>query len=309
MSATTLPESFLRQASLSAHDYAELTKLRVTTLIVLTAWAGYFFAARQAGLPVMSWVLLHALIGIGLASSGTAALNEVMERDIDRQMRRTARRPLPSGRMPAWHGLAIGLALTVGGSLYLWVFTNLLTAALTFLTSVVYLAAYTPLKQISPWCTFVGAFPGAMPCVLGWTAIQGKISVETVVLFAIMFFWQFPHFFSIAWLYREDYAAGGIRMLPVVEPNGQSTGRQIMAYSVLLIPVSMLPGFMGMTSPFYSLTALLLGVGFLYYAARLAQCGLPTTSPVSKPLARQLLRVSVLYLPILFAIMMASARH
>jgi protoheme IX farnesyltransferase len=148
-----------------------------------------------------------------------------------------------------------------------------------------------------------------MPCVLGWTAIQGKISVETVVLFAIMFFWQFPHFFSIAWLYREDYAAGGIRMLPVVEPNGQSTGRQIMAYSVLLIPVSMLPGFMGMTSPFYSLTALLLGVGFLYYAARLAQCGLPTTSPVSKPLARQLLRVSVLYLPILFAIMMASARH
>jgi heme o synthase len=309
MSATTLPASLLRQATLSARDYAELTKLRVTTLIVLTAWAGYFFAARQAGLPVVSWALLHALVGIGLASSGTAALNEVMERDIDGLMRRTARRPLPSGRMPAWHGLAIGLLLTVGGSLYLWAFDNFLTAGLTFLTSVVYLAAYTPLKQVSPWCTFVGAFPGAMPCVLGWTAARGKISIETLVLFAIMFLWQFPHFFSIAWLYRDDYAAGGIRMLPVVEPSGRSTAQQIIVYSRLLIPVSMLPGFIGMTYLIYSGMALLLGAGFLFYGTRLTSCGLPATSPASKPLARQLLRVSVLYLPTLLAIMMMSARH
>lgn len=309
MSAITLPESLLRQLSLSAQDYAELLKLRVTTLILLTAWAGYFFAARQAGLPLMSWALLHALIGIGLASSGTAALNEVMERDVDRHMRRTARRPLPSGRMQPWQALAVGVTLTVGGTVYLWALANLLTAALTLLTSIVYLGAYTPLKQVTPWCTFVGAFPGAMPCVLGWTAAQGKISVGTMVLFAIMFFWQFPHFFSIAWLYRDDYAAGGIRMLPVVEPNGRSTSRQIIGYSLLLIPVSILPGFMGMASSLYSLVALVLGVGFLYYAARLTSSGLPATSPASKPMARQLLRVSVMYLPILFGFMMVTARQ
>lgn len=309
MSAITLPEGLLRQVSSSAQDYAELTKLRVTTLIVLTAWAGYFFAARQAGLPMLSWVLLHALIGIGLASSGTAALNEVMERDIDRQMRRTARRPLPSGRMTRGHALAVGLILTIGGALYLWAFTNLLTAALTFLTSVVYLAAYTPLKQISSWCTFVGAFPGAMPCVLGWTAAQARINLETLVLFAIMFVWQFPHFFSIAWLYRDDYAAGGIRMLPVVEPDGRSTGRQILGFSLLLIPISLLPALMGMTTSVYFVAAIALGLAFLFYSFRLTSSGLPASNPASKTHARQLLRASVMYLPALFAFMMISARR
>jgi heme o synthase len=309
MSAITLPEGLFRQVSLTAQDYAELTKLRVTTLIVLSAWAGYFFAARQAGLPLLSWTLFHSLIGIGLASSGTAALNEVMEHDVDRHMHRTARRPLPSGRMTYWHALTVGLILTVGGSLYLWAYTNLLTAGLTFLTSVVYLAAYTPLKQVSTWCTFVGAFPGAMPCVLGWTAAQGKINLETLALFAIMFVWQFPHFFSIAWLYRDDYAAGGICMLPVVEPDGRSTGRQILGFSLILIPISILPALMGMTTSVYSAAAVLLGLAFLYYSVRLTNSGHPASSPASKARARQLLRASVLYLPALFAFMMIGAHN
>src|ERR1700740_253134 len=220
-------------------DYAELTKLRVTTLIVMTAWCGYFFASRKAGLPSLSLGLVDALLGIGLVSSGTAALNEVMERDVDAQMRRTASRPLPTGRMSLLAALLAGTFLTVGGSLYLAAFTNPLTGCLTFLTSVVYLAVYTPLKRVSSVCTFVGAFPGAMPGVLGWTAVRGRVEWGTLVLFAILFLWTFPHFFSIAWLYREDYEKGGIRMLPVVEPDGRSTSRRILIYSLLLIPVTL----------------------------------------------------------------------
>src|SRR5580704_4768929 len=203
-------------------DYSELTKARITTLIVLTAWCGYFFGAHRSE---SSWSLglIKALFGIALVSSGTAALNEVLESGVDARMRRTARRPLPSGRMTRAHATAIGLALTLGGSVYLAIYVNLLTGLLGCLTSLVYLAVYTPLKKVSPLCTFVGAFPGAMPVVLGWTAARGKLDVEVLILFAIMFVWQFPHFLSIAWLYREDYEQGGIRMLPVVESDGDGT--------------------------------------------------------------------------------------
>jgi len=238
----TLPLTglYLRATSL-LRDYAELTKLRVTSLIVMTAWCGYFFGAHQAGVPWLSWRLLHALVGIGLVSSGTAALNEVMERDIDGYMRRTAQRPLPAGRMSLLHAVLIGLFASIGGSIYLALFTNSLTGLLTLLTSAVYLAVYTPLKRVSPICTFVGAFPGAMPGVLGWTAVRGRLEWGTLVLFAILFVWQFPHFLSIAWLYREDYAKGGVKMLPVIEEDGRSTARRILAYSIVLIPVSILP--------------------------------------------------------------------
>ncbi len=243
----TLPLSgFRTRATSLLRDYAELTKLRVTSLIVMTAWCGYFFGAHQAGVSWISWGLFHSLLGIGLVSSGTAALNEVMEHDVDGYMRRTALRPLPAGRMSLFHATAVGLLAAVGGSIYLAVFTNPLTGLLTFLTSVVYLAAYTPLKRISPICTFVGAFPGAMPGVLGWTAARGQLEWGTLVLFAILFVWQFPHFFSIAWLYRDDYAKGGVKMLPVVEEDGRSTARRILIYSVALIPISLLPSFMGM---------------------------------------------------------------
>jgi protoheme IX farnesyltransferase len=290
-------------------DYAELTKLRVTTLIVMTAWCGYFFASRKAGLPSLSLGLVHALLGIGLVSSGTAALNEVMERDVDAQMRRTASRPLPTGRMSLLEALLAGTFLTVGGSLYLAAFTNPLTGCLTFLTSVVYLAVYTPLKRVSSVCTFVGAFPGAMPGVLGWTAVRGRVEWGTLVLFAIQFLWQFPHFFSIAWLYREDYAQGGVRMLPVVEPQGRSTRLRIVLYSVLLVPVSLLPTFAGMSGRAYFAGAVVLGCGLLWMGARLAILRMPLTSAASKARARQLLQATIVYLPVLFVLMMTNSRQ
>ena len=289
-------------------DYAELTKLRVTTLIVMTAWCGYFFASRKAGIPTLSFGLVHALLGIGLVSSGTAALNEVMECDVDARMRRTASRPLPTGRMSLLHASLAGVFLTVGGSLYLGAFANPLTGWLTFLTSVVYLGAYTPLKRFSPVCTFVGAFPGAMPGVLGWTAARGRLEWGTLILFGILFFWQFPHFFSIAWLYREDYAQGGVRMLPVVEPQGRSTAGRIVLYSVLLLPVSLLPSFAGMSGGAYFAGALILGFGLLWMGARLATLRMPLTSAVSKLRARQLLQATIVYLPILFLLMMTDSR-
>src|SRR5579864_804329 len=288
-------------------DYAELTKLRVTSLIVMTAWCGYFFASRQVGFPVMTWGLVRALLGIALASSGTAALNEVMERDTDRQMHRTAFRPLPAGRMSLFHGTAVGVVLAVGGSIYLSVFANPLTGVLTFLTSVVYLAAYTPLKQVSPYCTFVGAFPGAMPGVLGWTAVSGRVDRGALVLFAILFLWQFPHFFSIAWLYRDDYARGGVQMLPVVQPSGKTTARRILAYSLLLIPVSVLPTFTGMAGRAYSAGAVVLGIALFYFGVRLAALRMPVSSGLSKLRARHLLQATIVYLPMLFVLMMTNA--
>ena len=298
---------FVTIATSRLKDYAELTKLRVTTLIVMTAWCGYYFGAQKSGVSSLQWTLLHALLGIGLVSSGTAALNEVMEHDIDGHMRRTAMRPLPAGRMTMLHAIIAGVLLTVGGSIYLALFTNPLTGLLTLFTAVVYLAAYTPLKRVSPICTFVGAFPGAMPGVLGWTAIRGRFDWGTLVLFAILFLWQFPHFFSIAWLYREDYAKGNIRMLPVVETDGRSTAFRIIAYSAVLIPVSMLPAFFGMSGNIYLFTSLLLSLALLYFGVRLATLKVPLTNAVSKLRARQLLQATVIYLPILFVLMMSNS--
>jgi protoheme IX farnesyltransferase len=232
-----------------------------------------------------------------------------MDQDVDARMRRTAMRPLPAQRMSVLHAGIIGSAAAIGGSIYLAVFTNPLTGLLTFLTSVVYLAAYTPLKKISPICTFVGAFPGAMPGVLGWTAASGRLEWGTLVLFAILFIWQFPHFFSIAWLYREDYARGGVRMLPVVEEDGRSTARRILIYSVVLIPVSVLPSFFGMAGKIYLFGAILLGLGLLYFGVRLAFLNLPLGSAPSKMRARQVLQATVIYLPLLFALMMGNCLH
>jgi len=306
----TLPLSAFRtRASSLLRDYAELTKLRVTTLIVMTAWCGYFFGAHKSGASWISWGLLHSLLGIGLVSSGTAALNEVMEYDVDAHMRRTALRPIPAGRMSLLHATLVGVIAAVGGSIYLAVFTNPLTGFLTFLTAVVYLAAYTPLKRISPICTFVGAFPGAMPGVLGWTAARGRLEWGTLVLFAILFVWQFPHFFSIAWLYREDYAKGGVRMLPVVESDGRSTARRILVYSVALIPISLLPTFIGMAGRVYLAGAIALGFALLYFGMRLAFLDQPLATAPSKMRARHVLQATVIYLPLLFSLMMVNSIH
>jgi protoheme IX farnesyltransferase len=171
----------------------------------------------------------------------------------------------------------------------------------------VYLAAYTPLKRVSPICTFVGAFPGAMPGVLGWTAARGHLEWGTLILFAILFVWQFPHFFSIAWLYREDYASGGIRMLPVVEEDGRSTAHRIVGYSLILIPLSALPSFFGMAGKIYLVGAVILGIALFYFGARLALLKMPLSSARSKMLARHVLQATVIYLPLLFALMMGNA--
>jgi protoheme IX farnesyltransferase len=304
-----IQETYVGRASNLVRDYAELTKARITTLIVLTAWCGYFFGAHRSGISSWSFGLLHALLGIALVSSGTAALNEVMESNVDARMRRTALRPLPSGRMSRAHAIIIGLGLTLGGSVYLSIYSNLLTGLLVFLTALVYLAAYTPLKKISPICTFVGAFPGAMPVALGWTAVRGRIEIESLILFAIMFVWQFPHFLSIAWLYREDYAQGDIRMLPVVDSNGKSTIWRILAYSAALIPVSVLPVAMGMAGRVYFVGAILMGAMLFRVSMGMATPRLPATAAASKPHARRLLQATIVYLPALFALMMLNAGH
>ncbi len=307
MSTAIQPLAVPRNGALAfVRDYAELIKLRVTTLIVMTAWCGYYFGAMKSGVSSVSWGLFHALAGIGLVSAGTAALNEVMEWKVDARMRRTAMRPIPAGRMTPLHATVVGLVMAVGGILYLGIALNPLTGCLALATSAVYLGAYTPLKKIHPICTFVGAFPGAMPGVLGWTAARGRLEWGALVMFAIVFFWQFPHFFSIAWLYREDYEGGGIRMLPVVEADGKSTSRQILLYSIALVPISLLPTFLGMSGRIYLLGALGLSLALLYFGLRLASLKLAPTSSRSKRKARQLLQATVFYLPLLFALMMLN---
>jgi heme o synthase len=244
---------------------------------------------------------------VGLVAGGTAALNQVLERDSDGHMLRTAVRPLPAHRLQTAEALLFGLAGLFAGLLLLAVKTNLLTAALALGTSLSYLGLYTPLKKVSPWCTFVGAFPGAMPPVLGWAALRGRIEWETLVLFGILFLWQFPHFFSIAWLYAEDYESAGIRMLPVVEKDGRSTVRQSLLYGAALVPVSMLPFALHMTGVFYFISAAVLGGGYLFFDSRLGEGHQTPFAAQSKKSARNLLRASVLYLPLLFLIMMMNA--
>ncbi len=307
MSSATQPLAVPREGLASLlRDYATLTKARVTTLIVMTAWAGAYFAAAKSGVTSLSWTLLHALVGIGLVSGGTAAINEVVERDVDALMRRTARRPLVTGTLSLMHASIVAFGMTIGGVLYLWITTNWLTAALTALTSISYLLVYTPMKRIHPICTFLGAFPGAMPPVLGWTAIRGRLDAEALVLFAILFFWQFPHFHSIAWLYREDYENARIRMLPVVESDGRSTAFAIVMYALALVPVSLAPTLMGMSGWTYFYGALILGMGMLWFSVRMWTMKLTPIAPESKLRARHVLQASVIYLPLLFALMMIN---
>jgi heme o synthase len=302
---TTAATVVLKKTSLLG-DYLQLFKVRVTALIVVTAWAGYYMGAARSGISSLSWNLLNALVGIGVTCAGSAALNEVLEREIDALMRRTRNRPLPAGRMSLATGLTAGILATVLGPVYLALTTNVLTGVLAFSTAATYLAFYTPLKRVSPISTFVGAFPGAMPPLLGWTAVRGRLEVEAVVLFLIVFFWQFPHFQAIAWMYREEYEAAGIKMLPVVDKAGHSVIRQMLAYSSTLISVSLVPTLLRMSGKVYLFGALALGLAFLWFVFRLARTKLPTTSLDSRRYARQLLQASVIYLPLLFALMMLN---
>src|ERR1017187_6210205 len=284
-------------------DYIALTKPRITWLILMSTGIGYFFglpgASNWLGFlkAIHLWPLFHTILGTGLIASGTAALNQWYEREADRHMRRTSARPLPSGRLSAPRALAFGAALSVAGFLELWLGVNLLSAAIGAFTLASYLFLYTPLKQRTWWSTTIGAIPGAMPPMIGFAAASGAITRESWVLFAILFLWQFPHFYSIAWMYKEDYARAGILMLPVVEPDCRSTARQIVIFGVALIPVSLIPGILGMSGRIYVVGALLLGLWFLYSGVRVAL-------ERSLVRARGVLITSVLYLPLIYGLML-----
>lgn len=306
MSTISQPIVNLRGGMALLRDYSELTKARVTTLIVVTAWCGYYFGAARAEVSSLSWTLLNALLGIALVSGGTAGMNEVMERDLDARMRRTAMRPLVTQTMSVLHAALVSMLMIVGGTIYLGITTNWLTAALTFGTSLVYLGFYTPLKTVSPICTFIGAIPGAMPPVLGWTAVRGKLEWEALILFAIVFFWQFPHFHAIALLYRDDYSNAGIRMLPVVEQSGRTTAEAIVFYSLALIAATLAPTLLGMTGYIYFFSAFFLGLWVLSAGLKIWRARLNPSAPEAKVLARNLLKTTVFYLPLLFAIMMLN---
>jgi protoheme IX farnesyltransferase len=288
-------------------DYQELFKVRVTSMAVVTAWAGFYLGSMRSGITSMQWGLLHSLLGIALVSCGASVMNQVIERRTDARMVRTAHRPLAAGRVSLLHGWALGMACFAAGALLLAWFTNPVTVALTLLTGFTYVAVYTPLKRYTTLATFIGAFPGAMPPLLGWTAARGVIEWPAVALFAILFVWQFPHFMAIAWLYREDYARAGIRMLPVVQPDGWSTASEALIYAVLMIPVSVVPYYLHLTGPAYLVAAILLGLGYLAYSIRFARITRALTTAESRGYARDLLRASVIYLPLLFAAMMLSA--
>ena len=274
-------------------DYLELTKPRITLLILICTAVGYWFGCGAS----FHWTILaHTLLGTALLASGTSALNQWYEVDSDAKMRRTRRRPLPAGRIKRRNGLAFGLMLSAAGFADLWISTNRLAAALGLFTLLSYILLYTPLKQRSPVCTTVGAIPGAMPPLIGYAAAGHGIDVSAMALFLILFIWQFPHFDAIAWMYRDDYARGGIRMLPVIEPDGESTARRIVVCSLLMIPISIVPRLLGMTGSIYVLAAIAAGLVLLYFALRLGR----ERSVIS---ARHVLLASVLYLPALLAVM------
>ena len=273
--------------------YVELTKPRITLFIALTAAAG-FLLASPGGTDYLR--LAHTLLAVSLLSSGVAALNMYLERDLDRLMRRTSARPLPSGRLAPAEALAFGLALTAGAEGYLASLVNAEAALVGLLVAVGYLLCYTPLKTRTSASTFVGAFPGAAPPLLGWVAATGRFDLGAWVLFAILFLWQFPHFFAIAWMYREDYARAGVKMLPVVEPEGRMTGQQVVITALLLVPVSVFPVALGLAGRAYFYGALALGL--LYLAG-----GLLAAFTASRQNARRLLLASVLYLPVLLGLM------
>ena len=279
-------------------DYLELTKPRITILILICTAVGYAFGAGNS----LQWLTLaHALIGTALLASGTAALNQWYEVDSDAKMLRTRNRPLVAGRMKRSRGLIFGTLLSVAGFAELWYGTNLLAAALGLFTLLSYLLLYTPLKRRSPVCTIIGAVPGAMPPVIGYAAAGRGLDVGALSLFLILFVWQFPHFDAIAWIYRKDYARGGIRMLPVIEPDGESTVMRVVICSVLLIPISLIPCFLGMTGALYATAAVMAGFGMLYFGAQLAR-----KRTIAG--ARAVLLASVSYLPAILAVMLLDRR-
>lgn len=277
-------------------DYWTLTKPEVNFLVLVSALVGFYLASRS---PLDFWRLFHTLMGTLLVASGTGTLNQYIERQSDKHMRRTANRPLPAGRLAPAEAFWFGILLSAVGGWELWVFTNPLASKLALLTLGAYLLFYTPLKKKTPLCTLVGAFPGAMPPLIGWAAVRNSLSLDAWVLYTILFLWQFPHLLAIAWMYREDYARAGLQLLPRNDCKGRATVRQILAYSIVLLPVSLLPVFLGQVGEAYMVGALVLGCGLLHFGMRLA-------ANRSNSFARRLVLASVVYLPLVFALMMVD---
>ncbi len=269
-------------------DFVTLAKLRVNTLVLVTTALGYLLARRT----VDAWTLFHAILGTGLVAAGAAAFNQIWERDLDAKMRRTAQRPLASGRMEVLPASLFAFALALAGLAQLSFGVNLLAASIAAATLLLYVLVYTPMKRVSSLATIVGAVPGALPPVIGWAAAGGGLAPGAWVLFAILFFWQMPHFLAIAWLYRADYARAGFPMLPVLEPDGASTGRQAALYAATLVPVSLALSTFGVTGAVYSAGAVACGIAF---AAAAVVFALRRTTAS----ARWLFAASILYLPML----------
>jgi protoheme IX farnesyltransferase len=272
--------------------FLELTKPRITALVLVTAAVGYAVGAGR-GLDPFAFVAL--LAGTAMVAGGASALNQYSERELDARMERTRRRPLPSGRVAPGEALGFGLAISIGG-LAVLAAINPLTALLGAVALTSYALLYTPLKRVTSLCTVVGAVPGAIPPLMGWAAARGSLSAGAWALFGILFLWQLPHFLAIGWMYREDYARGGFPMLTVTDPDGASTGRQMMLYSAALVPVTLLAGALASAGVGYLLGALALGILFFAGSARFFR-------KPSLAAARLLFLVSILYLPIVLGLM------
>ena len=299
------------RAGILLADYLILGKPRVSAMVLLMAAGGFYLGSLASGISPFHLGLVKALFGIALVTAGSSALNQALERNTDRRMPRTAARPMAQHRIGLAHGLLIGFILIVAGSTYLAFTTNLITGTLTLLTAVGYVAIYTPLKRITPLNTFIGAFPGALPPLIGWTAARGLIEWPAVALFAILFVWQFPHFMAIGWLYRADYANAGIRLV-ATDPDTATAARhsaiQALFYAVLMIPVSLWPTWLGTTGKPYALAALALDAFYLYATIRFARILRTPEAPENRTLARNLLKVSVIYLPLLLLAMVLNAQ-
>ena len=274
-------------------DFFELTKPRIVLMVLVTAFVGFYVGSEK----VPDYLrLLQMLLGTALAAGGTLTLNQFLERDTDAVMERTRHRPLPDGRVQPREAAWFGAAITIAGLVYLALAVNVASAWITAIVTLSYLLFYTPLKRRSSLCMLVGAVPGALPPVIGWVAARGELQLDAWVLFAIMFLWQVPHTLAIARLYREDFAKAGIQFLPVIEPDGSSTHRQIISHCTALLAVSLLPTLLGIAGAVYFAVAFVLGVGFLASGIRLAM-----ESTIHG--ARRLLFASLIYLPVLLLVM------
>src|SRR5579859_2326631 len=273
--------------------YLALTKPDVSFLVVMTTVAGYALGTRGP----LDWLrMAHTVFGTTLIAAGTSALNHYFERDSDALMRRTASRPLPSGQLSPREAFWFAMSLLVFGTMYLALATNPLATSLGIATSLLYLCAYTPLKRRSTAATFVGAFPGAVPPLIGWAAARGTLNIEAWFLFAMLFLWQFPHFDAISWVYREDYKRAGIKMLPTVDPDGKRTFREILLTAALLVPVSLLPAVTGLAGARYFFGALVLGI-------MLVEVCLWTAASKTNIRAKWLMHATVLHLPLLLGLL------